>query len=569
MANQQFVSIKKCGFVLRNKKSERPVPVYFLIRIGDTQIKQSIGAKIFPSQWNHIKQRAYVSKILTPLDNFNNQIVNERIGLFLTYYEKFCEYVNNNPKRDKEHYLQTLLLFLQEIDSMNGKSQRSRKTTKKNSSKNNVDIVICLKQYVYSMKGVAAGTKTNYLRAIKALEAFLTARQEKIKSFKQFSTEVFIEMGDWLQNNYTKPGTRQLQVGTLNDYLKCSSLLVRKCAVSVKELTYEEAEAIKYKALTDKSQEDDIALTDDEVIKIFNYKCANDRDEKIKDMFLLECTSGLRISDVVNIDSNINNENGVFIVKILTKKSSGYVKCCLIFEMAKQILEKYKFVMPILGKDETAIKDTINSRIKFIARDAGITGVEHKISHYAGNDKPTSVKVDRWKRVSTHTARRTFVTILSLRGWNYVEIGKYTGQRDIRTVERYDKSKGDPSAQAVFNALPDNKRLVMISQTTNSVVPAVTQTVNPLSALSGDNNDMVKLFKFVYEQIKSFKDPLSIIDETRHFIKSNNISVEWFKSNSKEHVNYKFYRPKLESIFGCDFVTIEQILFSVITMKPD
>ena len=109
----------------------------------------------------------------------------------------------------------------------------------------------------------------------------------------------------------------------------------------------------------------------------------------------------------------------------------------------------------------------------------------------------------------------------------------------------------------------------MISQTTNSVVPAVTQTVNPLSALSGDNNDMVKLFKFVYEQIKSFKDPLSIIDETRHFIKSNNISVEWFKSNSKEHVNYKFYRPKLESIFGCDFVTIEQVLFSVITMKPD
>ena len=53
------------------------------------------------------------------------------------------------------------------------------------------------------------------------------------------------------------------------------------------------------------------------------------------------------------------------------------------------------------------------------------------------------------------------------------------------------------------------------------------------------------------------------------FIKSNNISVEWFKSNSKEHVNYKFYRPKLESIFGCDFVTIEQVLFSVITMKPD
>ena len=80
---------------------------------------------------------------------------------------------------------------------------------------------------------------------------------------------------------------------------------------------------------------------------------------------------------------------------------------------------------------------------------------------------------------------------------------------------------------------------------------------------------MVKLFKFVYEQINNFTNPLSVIDETKQFIKSNNISVEWFKSNTKEHVNYKFYRPKLESILGCDFVTIEQILFSVITMKPD
>ena len=41
--------------------------------------------------------------------------------------------------------------------------------------------------------------------------------------------------------------------------------------------------------------DDKIALLDDELMMLYNYKCDNKRDEEIRDLFLLECTTGQQI----------------------------------------------------------------------------------------------------------------------------------------------------------------------------------------------------------------------------------------------------------------------------------
>ncbi len=48
---------------------------------------------------------------------------------------------------------------------------------------------------------------------------------------------------------------------------------------------------------------------------------------------------------------------------------------------------------------------------------------------------------ERYKCVSSHIGRRTFITMLSLRGWEYNQIARYSGHSILDMVQRYDKSK--------------------------------------------------------------------------------------------------------------------------------
>lgn len=140
-------------------------------------------------------------------------------------------------------------------------------------------------------------------------------------------------------------------------------------------------------------------------------------------------------SDTLRLDDNIQEIMGVQQITLIPNKvQEKKITVNLIFDIAKKILvDKYNYKMPKCTKDQ------INHRIKKIAKEAGIQGVETISKHYAGNSTVTTVKKERWQCISTHTGRRTFVSLLTLRGWNYEQIGKYTAQ-SLKIVELYDKT---------------------------------------------------------------------------------------------------------------------------------
>lgn len=106
----------------------------------------------------------------------------------------------------------------------------------------------------------------------------------------------------------------------------------------------------------------------------------------------------------------------------------------IIFKIAKDILiDKYHCKLPSITKD------MINKNIKRIALEAGIQGEELQSFHYQGESAPKEIKRPRYECISTHTGRRTFISLLVARGWNYEQISKFTGQT-IKMVEHYDKA---------------------------------------------------------------------------------------------------------------------------------
>ena len=609
---------KSCYFYLLNNERKTSQIVFFCV-VNGLQFKRSLKIKVETRCWDFASQQAKVKKSYNPRTRDNNLKVNMVIEDFKSAFSDFCVYVDKeNPKPEK--LFSTLSEFLNMMEK-----KENKKIEKK--GKNQLDLITRIKRYVRDRKDLSLSTKLNYGRAIKAFAAFLDARKPKITSFSQIDTELFIEMGRWMLNNYTRHnGGGLYQVATLNDFLKFNCSLVRAAAVDLGELKHSEAQKISYISLKNKASDDDIALTDEEVMMLYHHNCDNSEDELIKDVFVLECVTGQRISDTVKLDDCIEQVNGVYIVKLLSKKTSELIVFDLIFDVALKILQKYDFTVPSLGKDDHATKDKINHNIKQIAKDAGISGQELKVYHYAGNDKPTTVKVDRWKCVTSHTGRRTFVTALALRGWTYEKIGKYTGQRNPKTVMHYDKSKGNPAMMAQYNATDQQFRLQMIGSAVNMnhgymvspysqpglgtippqpVMPPQPQVlpfqqfygpqVAPMACppngvpqttwkqqaievkaveaqdvddtkpkqLNSGGKGMIDLIRFVDEKLNNFMNPMSIVSEAKSFIATNTIDMSWC-SPTQGGMTFDFYRPKLQRLFPENSAEIEQILTMLI-----
>ena len=94
---QFFITEMKCSFVLREPNSDKPTRIFMYARINQRQCKLSTGVKVYPSHWNPVKQEALLGRMLTVLENQNNQIVNERIHYLKHVFLEFKHYLCENP----------------------------------------------------------------------------------------------------------------------------------------------------------------------------------------------------------------------------------------------------------------------------------------------------------------------------------------------------------------------------------------------------------------------------------------------------------------------------------------
>ena len=86
-----------------------------------------------------------------------------------------------------------------------------------------------------------------------------------------------------------------------------------------------------------------------------------------------------------------------------------------------------------------------------IAREAGIQGIELVSEQRGSETEPTVYEKQRWELIKTHTERRTFITLLSLRGWSDIKIKKFSGHKDSAMIDHY--CKLEPSDYTDFQRL--------------------------------------------------------------------------------------------------------------------
>lgn len=177
-----------------------------------------------------------------------------------------------------------------------------------------------------------------------------------------------------------------------------------------------------------------IFLTWAELTKLREYKIPETKKylDRVRDVFLFQCFTGLRYSDVFNLRRSDIKENHIEITTVKTADS-------LIIELnnhSKSILDKYKDVhfeydkvLPVITNQK------MNDYLKELAELAEINEPVRE-TYYKGNQRIDEV-TPKYALLGTHAGRRTFICNALSLGIPAQVVMKWTGHSDYKAMKPY------------------------------------------------------------------------------------------------------------------------------------
>lgn len=177
-----------------------------------------------------------------------------------------------------------------------------------------------------------------------------------------------------------------------------------------------------------------IFLTWDELNQLKEYVIPSEKQylERVRDVFLFQCYTGLRHSDVYNLRRSDIRDSQIEITTIKTTDS-------LIIELnsySRAILDKYNEyhfendkALPVISNQK------MNDYIKELAELAGINE-QIRETYYKGNQRIDEV-MPKYSLFSSHIGRRTFVCNSLYMGIPVETVMKWTGHSDYKAMKPY------------------------------------------------------------------------------------------------------------------------------------
>lgn len=406
-------------FNLRRPKAVEPTNIYCVVYVGGKQIKFATSVKVKPKQWNKQKQLAIVSNVHSIVDNYNNNIVNKKISVMQQQFNRYLEYLCTTNNNDKPiHYFmeQKKTDFVSEIT--------------KADIENNKDVV---KENTLIQHKTKLNAYIDYLKKCKPKNAFT---QNGFDNYVQY----LVDKGE---SNGSINGKVSYIRTLLNDIIKVNP-------------------QIHYKNRKDnRTDKGKVALNDDELKAIENLKIDDNKEYKYnyrkiigsdlkqyRDMFILQCECGQRVSDLLQIlkgEYEIKKYNNYEIIEVKTKKtkSDAYI---LINDKIRTLAERIKLPS----------EKMYNVALKIIAKEAKLNRiVEFTDAKHNAQSKPL------YELLSSHYARHTFVTKLVRLGFDKNTIILFTGHKNIKMIDEvYLHATTEDKLRKIVNAVDKKKDVI-------------------------------------------------------------------------------------------------------------
>jgi integrase len=231
-----------------------------------------------------------------------------------------------------------------------------------------------------------------------------------------------------------KPIEKRLALNTIGKKVQTLKIFLNAAKEEGKN-SYEAYKSKKFVAMTEESET--IYLNEEELTALYNIDLqGNESLERIRDLFLIGSWTGCRFSDIAQITPESISEGLIH----LKQYKTGKKVLIPLHPIVTAILNKYKGQLP-----KAISNQKFNKSLKDIAEMANINDVTHKAITRGGMKASTAF--DKFKLVTTHTARRSFATNLYKSGFPTLSIMSITGHTTEKSFLKYIKVTPDEHAK--------------------------------------------------------------------------------------------------------------------------
>ncbi|MCH7974755.1 MAG: tyrosine-type recombinase/integrase [Bacteroidetes bacterium] len=194
-----------------------------------------------------------------------------------------------------------------------------------------------------------------------------------------------------------------------------------------------------YRTFKTKSEQNEVIyLTENELMHLYNMIIDNERLERVRDLFVFQCFTGVRFSDIENLSwDDIKNSTW----NLRTQKTKDIIQIPL-SGYALSILAKYgdwEKPLPVISNQK------MNKYLKELCKKAEIND-KVKIVQYRGSERIENT-YKKYEVIGSHTARRTFISLSLQKGMKPDVIMAITGHKTYRMMQKYlkiaDETKRD------------------------------------------------------------------------------------------------------------------------------
>ena len=424
-------------FALESRKKDgepivENVPIRMRVNFASQRIEFTTGYRIDVAKWDGDKQR-----VKNGCTNKLKQSASEINAALLGYYTELQEIF-------KRFEVAEIMPSPAEVkEAFNNRHGHNEKTELVSADTSNVpsNFYEAFDDFVR-----VCGRQNDWTHS--TFEKFAAVKNH-LKNFRsELSFEFFDEKGLTEYVQYLRE-VREMRNSTIGKQLSFLKWFLRW---SFKQGMHSNNAYDTFKPKLKDTQKKIIFLTWEELNRLREFKIPPTKQalERMRDVFLFQCFTGLRYSDVFNLRrSDIKGDH----IEVTTVKTSD----SLIIELndhSKAILEKYKNVefendkaLPVITNQK------MNDYLKELAELAEINEPVRQ-TYYKGNERIDEV-TPKYALLGTHAGRRTFICNALALGIPPQVVMKWTGHSDYKAMKPYIDIADDIKANAMskFNQL--------------------------------------------------------------------------------------------------------------------
>jgi len=393
-------------FILNNPRAKDKTPVNLVFWYYQLRMKLSTGERIYPKYWNKNTHRAKETKEFTEYKNFNTRLDNQERNVMSAVRDHLNENQTIHPNK----------LRAELVNLLRPKPQKEPLT-----------FFPAIQEYIETTNK-AYRTKLSYGTTLNVLKQY----QETLKiplTFDCINIDFYEDFVNYLTN------VRGFAKNTIGGHIK--EIKVFMDYANDKGFTENKGHRHKkFKKIEETTET--IYLTDTELLTLYALDLSNNaRLDRVRDLFIIGCYTGLRFSDLSQLTPEKFTEDGTRL-KIKTAKTGEIVVIPLHWTI-KEIIQKYN------GEPPRALSNQkMNVYIKELAE---LAEVKERVTITKIKGGLNYEKTfEKWELVTVHTARRSFATNMYLAEVPTISIMKITGHRTERAFMKYIKVSQEQNA---------------------------------------------------------------------------------------------------------------------------